>query len=132
MRVLFPLVIGMMLMASGVFAQTTIVNPTKIEVPASADHGTTFGSTPILSKYETLVVRQTDTGTVLQVVDNGKPTPNASNILTLAMPTGLPNNVLLQVAVRASGPGGATTSVLSDPFGVVGPPAAPGKPVPKP
>lgn len=116
-----------------------IVNPQTLEFPASADHAATFGAQPLVTKYEALVVRQSATGSVLYVTDLGKPTPNTSNVITVPMPLAgvggaAPNNTVLLVAIRTVGAPGTTptTSVWSDPFGIVGPPAATGKPIPKP
>jgi hypothetical protein len=141
MRTLLALVFVLMGAAS---ASAQIVNPQTLDFPASADHSATFGAQPIVEKYEALVVRQSATGTVLYAANLLKPTPSATAIgpcaapcISVPMPlsgTGgsAPNNTLLQVAIRTTGPGGASTSVLSDPFGVVGPPAATGKPIPRP
>lgn len=108
-----------------------IVNPTSIEFTASADHAATFGGSALVTKYELVVVRQSAPTVPVVVTDLGKPTP-AANVITVPVPGGLPNNTVLQVSVRTTGPGGVTAGVLSDPFGVVGPPAAAGKPTPKP
>lgn len=122
-------------------AEAQILNPTTLVFPASADHNTTIGTTPVLDKYEALVVRQSATGSILYVTDLGKPTPASvtgcgTSCVTAPMPlsgTGgsAPNNTILLVAVRAVGPGGTSTSVFSDPFSVAGAPAAPGKPIPR-
>lgn len=118
-----------LLIAAPLSAQT--LNPTRVEFTASPDHSTTIGTTAVVTKYEVLIVRQTDTGTILSVTDIGKPTPVA-NVINVAVPGSLPNNTLLQAAIRTTGPGGASTSVLSDPFAAVAAPAATGKPVLKP
>lgn len=124
MRTLLTLVVFTLFTVS---ASAQTLNPTRVEFTASPDHAVTLGSQPVVTKYELLTVRQSDTGTILSVTDIGKPTPVA-NVINVPVPGSLPNNTLLQIAVRTVGPGGATTSVLSDPFSVVAAPAASGKP----
>ena len=130
MRFVWCLLVCLLLPAS-VSAQV-IVNPTQVEFSASPDHAVSFGGLALVTKYELVITRQgLPTLPVVPVVDLGKPTPTA-NLITVSMPGGLPNNTVLVATVRTVGPGGTTPSVASDPFGVVGPPAAAGKPIPKP
>lgn len=109
-------------------AQVTM-NPTKVEFAPSADHNASFAGTPLVTKYELVIAKQSDLS-VVSTTDLGKPTPVAG-IISAPLPS-LPNNVVLVATVRTVGPGGATPTPASNFFGVVGPPAAPGTPVVKP
>src|SRR5688572_22693560 len=117
------------LLALPVSAQV-IVNPTKVDFPASPDQTVTFGGVDVVTKYELVIARQSLPNTPVSTTDLGKPTP-VGGVISVPLPAGLPNNTVLLATVRTIGPGGTTPSVASDPFGVVGAPAAAGKPIPK-
>ena len=116
-----------LVVASPADAQT--INPTQIQFAASPDHNLTVGATPVVSNYQLDVITTAAGGALAFTVNLAKPTPDASNLITanVTQLTALANG-LYTGSVSAVGPGGATKSVPSDPFGRVGPPAAPGKP----
>jgi|SRR4029077_7896516 hypothetical protein len=112
----------LLLLAVPAFAQ----NPTAVSFTPSADHATVVAGTAILTRYDEVIKKQSDSS-VVATKDCGKPALAAT--LTCALPSGLPQNVSLTATIVAVGPGGSTPSVPSDPFvASVGAPAAPGKP----
>ena len=129
MRLLLTVCVWCLLTLSA--SAQVIVNPTKVDFPASADHAVTFGGVDVVTKYELVIARQSLPAVPVSTTDLGKPTP-AAGVISVPLPGGLPNNTVLLATVRTVGPGGSTPSVASDPFGVVGAPAAAGKPIPKP
>jgi hypothetical protein len=129
MRIVYAAVVWCLLTVSA--SAQVIVNPTKVDFPASPDHAVTFGGVDVVTKYELVIARQSLPAVPVSTTDLGKPTPVAG-IVSVPIPSGLPNNTILLATVRTVGPGGTTPSVASDPFGVVGAPAATGKPIPKP
>lgn len=110
----------------------TINNPSTITFTASADHNTVENTVPLLTSYEIRLYAQGQT-TSAAVLNIGKPTPDATGTISFSQlknvytsaPAGTYN-----VKVAAVGPGGASESVLSDPFTVS--PRAPSAPTGKP
>lgn len=110
-------------LASAAEAQT-VVNPSTLSFTASADHATVIGGIAVLTNYE---ARYSDGATVVLVVNLNKPTPNASNTISVPLTSaGLPKNKPLTVAVFAIGPGGSSGSANSSPFAYLAAPAAVG------
>lgn len=121
-------------------AQTPVIGTTvKVAFTASADHTVIVEGNPAVLNYilDTITMtRPVPTGPLVGgalalSIPLGKPTPDASNTITVAVPTlfsGLPNGIYTST-VTAVGPGGATAvSAASDSFLKLGPPRATGKP----
>lgn len=115
-------------------AQTVVLNPQTVEFDPSADHnafvlGTT---TPMVTKYEMRIFLGAATQPVT-TQDLGKPAPvnGKISITNRTWFLGLANNAAYTAKVAAVGPSGEGVSAASDPFGNLGPPGAPGKPVTK-
>jgi hypothetical protein len=119
-----------LLLAPVVFAQSTVVNPTRVEFIASADHNVTIPEIgPKLTGYEVEIVLQGATAPV-QTVDIGKPTPNTDNLIVapLSILLSIAMDTVYEAYVTAIGPGGRSKSEVSNPFLRLGAPAAPGQP----
>lgn len=108
-------------------AQTT-VNPTRAVFTASADHGVTLSDgTEKLSNYELRTVTMIETTVIVWSFDLGKPVPDASDEIDVTLPSlagNLMSDTLYQARVASVGPGGESESDLSNPFALLGPPAA--------
>jgi hypothetical protein len=61
-------------------AQSVILNPTKVQFTASADHSITVGGVPLVERYE-LRHYVIGSSTPVSVVNIGKPTPDATNTI---------------------------------------------------
>lgn len=122
------LTLALLALAPAAYAQAPI-NPTKITFTASVDHSTVVGSTPIVDHYEFQTIAMNPAGVIAFTRVLGKPTPDGTGSITATISdfATLANGVYTG-KVLAVGPGGTTPSVVSDPFGRVGPPAAAGKP----
>jgi hypothetical protein len=129
-RLVFVVIIFLLLTVCAE-AQT---GPFRAVFPASVDHNVVEFQVTKLTAYELLVWDQTDVGaTPMLTINMGKPTPDASNVITADINAGV---ITLRAGtyvarVRAVGPGGTspTPSALSDPFPLQpGVPQAPGKP----
>lgn len=117
---------GIGLLSAPATAQTAVVNPTTVQFAASADHATLVEGQPLVASYE-VRYRVVGTASVVCQVNLGKPTPMSG---TVSMP--LPSTCVplspttrYEAIVAALGPTGAGVSAPSNPFVVVGPPAAP-------
>jgi hypothetical protein len=111
-------------------AQTTVINPTKVEFTPSADHNVLIDGQAVVAKYEIRYFVQ-GSSTSIAVVNLGKPTP-VSNLISTALDitvVPLSSTVKYVTSVAAMGPTGEGVSSLSNPFMRVGPPAIPGNPI---
>jgi hypothetical protein len=115
--------VALLFVATPALAQSApVLNPTTIIFTASTDHATTLSGTPVVTRY-TLDVYD---GTVLvRSTDLGKPTPNASNDITVPLAQGtLSKNQIYTAYVVVIGPGGsARSATASAPFAWPGTPA---------
>lgn len=104
----------------------TVVNPTKAEFVASADHSATVNGTAVVTSYQLDTMTGTATGALAFTVSLGKPTPGAGNLISVVVPqlAALANGTYT-ATVSAVGPGGAGKSAPSNPFARIGAPAAP-------
>jgi len=101
-------------------------NPTTITYPHSTDHGTVVGGVAVLTRYDAVIKKASDSSVVV-TKDCGKPADAPT--LDCALPAGLPSNTNLTVTMVAVGPGGSSAGPVSDPFVAnLTAPAAPGKP----
>jgi len=126
-RTLFTLLF--VLVAAVATAQTAAVNPVTVQCVPSSDHNTVnaLDGTPMVSRYEMRIYLSTDLTKVVFTQDMGKPTPVA-NLITVTNAlwfSGLTPNTKYVAKVAAIGPTGEGVSDPSNPFGNVGPPAAP-------
>jgi len=123
-------------------AQTAALNPTKVDFQASADHNVTNALTgqPTVVSYEFSAVAPNSLGAIAITRTLGKPAPDtvtgcaaASPCISVTIPefATITQNVLYTATITAVGTTGSTPSPVSNPFGRVGPPAAPGKPTVK-
>lgn len=115
-----------------------VANPTTLVFTASADHARTLpvSGDPVVTGYRArywLASQCTPTcpttGTPAFTIPLGKPTPNAQNeIVVTNIFQGLVLNTVYRAVVEAVGPGGATASSATNPFGneTATPPGAPG------
>lgn len=116
-----------------VAASAQVTNPSTVQFTASPDQNTIENSVNILTSYE--VRLYTPTGTIpVKIADIGKPTPDASNVITWASLNTLYNTVAAGnyvVRVAAKGPGGSNETPSSDPFTVAvrAPAASTNKPI---
>jgi hypothetical protein len=117
--------LALFLLAADVRAQTA---PTAV-FTASPDHNAVVGGVAIVASYQLDMMHASATGALAFSKGLGKPTPDASNTISVAIPEFLaqPSGVYVGT-VSAVGPGGAGKSAPSDPFAWVTAPAQPGKP----
>jgi len=120
-------------LAAGAHGQV-ITNPTTVEFTPSVDHDRLGldGVTPIVTRYDLRIFLEGATAP-FQIHDLGKPAP-VSGIISVTNPSwfvSLAMNVRHVARVAAVGPTGEGVSAASNPFGVVGAPAAGGVPVVK-
>lgn len=121
------------LFAVPAWAQATIVSATSgVSFTASTDHSAVdaFGQ-PRVTRYDLDILNQA-TSVVVTTVNLGKPTPNASNVITVdpvaAFGT-LAAGVLHVARVRAVNPSASSVpSANTGPFGIPAPLPAPGAP----
>lgn len=114
----------LMMVAPNIYAQT-VANPTKLEFTASADHAAVapVTLTPVVTNYQARYYtadKCTPTacsGAVSFTIPLAKPTPVAGVITIPNIFGGIVMNQLYIAVVDAVGPGGATASVPSNPFG---------------
>jgi hypothetical protein len=107
-------------------AAQTVVNPTRAEFTASADHTTVVNGTAVLTGYQLDTMTGTATGALAFTVSLGKPTPGAGNKISVVVSQLATLATGTYVAtVSAVGPGGAGKSAPSAPFVRIGPAAAP-------
>jgi hypothetical protein len=115
--------------AISVSAQTLVINPTTATFTASPDHAVIENTVPLVTNYELRVFLSTNTTTPVRVVNLNKPTPDASNLISVSVVSTIaalaPGDYFGRVA--AIGPGGEGVSVNSNPFQVK--PRAPGAPI---
>ncbi len=132
-------IVGSVLLPTPLFAQAL---PWKVTFTASPDHAAVVNQVTLVDHYE-LRVFAPGASTALPAIQLGKPTPDASNLITVnvdaqlnALPASPTCNLQTPTAaqcytakVAAVGPGGESVSALSDPFGLIVPaPRATGKP----
>jgi len=105
---------------SALNAQT--LNPTTVQFTASTDHNSTApdGVTPLVSSYE-LEFYQVGAAQPFQTLSLGKPTPDASNTITVnfanLLSAALPSpGIVYDATVSAIGPGGTSASAASNAF----------------
>lgn len=119
----------LVLWAVPAFAQTAVANPTVLEFQASPDHALLgLDDQPLVARYEARIFLS---GTLVESIDLGKPTPAAGLITVSPI-----NSWLLSLVpnkrhvarVAAIGPTGEGESTDSNPFGRTAPPAAGGPP----
>jgi hypothetical protein len=113
--------------AGTINGQTLVINPTTATFTASPDHSAVQNTVPLVSNYE-LRIFQSGGTTPVRTVNLNKPTPDASNVITVSVVSTMallaPGDYFGQVA--AIGPGGEGVSANSNPFQVK--PRAPGAP----
>ena len=116
--VLLGLTIGFTLLP-GVARAQSVVNPTTLQFTASPDHNTVTNGTPVVSGY-TLSFYDVGSTTALASYNLGKPTPDASNVITInltsVVTTWPPSGVTYEARVVAVGPGGSAPSTPSNSF----------------
>lgn len=104
-----------------------VVNPLTATFTASPDHNVVENTVPLVSSYE-LRIFQSGGTTPVKVTNLNKPTPDASNVISVSvvtvMATLAPGDYFAQVA--AKGPGGEGVSTNSNPFQIQA--RAPGAP----
>lgn len=122
---------SLLLWCASPLAAQTVLNPNTVEFTASPDHATKAADgTPILDHYDWLVVQSSPTGALFMTVNLGKPTPNASNTITVT-----PSFATLGIGttyysfVEAVGPFGSSRSAASNPFANQSGPRPTGAPV---
>jgi hypothetical protein len=96
-------------------------NPT-VTFTVSADHNaTTIDGQPKLTSYQLDVMAQNNLGAIAFSQGLGKPTPNAANDATVAVPNlrNLAVNVVFVAKVTALGNGDPGVSALSNPFAII-------------
>lgn len=120
------LILVFIFLPSFVFAQP-VVNPTKVEFQASADHDVMMNSVAILTNYE-LRIYPIDSTVATRILNLNKPTPDASGKIVVSIVStieSLPVGNYFSV-LAAKGPGGEGVTPPSNPFQVtVRAPAAP-------
>jgi len=119
--------------ASAACAQVTL-NPEHISFIASPDHNAVLTdpdtniSTPILDHYELSAVIPNALGTLMFTQGLGKPTPDATNIISVAIPNPfialLVKNTVYKAIVASVGSSGSTTSTPSNSFAEAAAPQA--------
>ncbi|MEN6605902.1 MAG: hypothetical protein ABFD60_01565 [Bryobacteraceae bacterium] len=112
---------------------TVAVNPTMVQFTASADHSATnLDGTPTVSRYDLRVYVPTAMTTIVFTQNLGKPTPDASNSITVTLAAGLASTLIKNTQyvaeVVAVGPYGEGDSAPSNPFGYAAAPRAAGAP----
>lgn len=125
MKRTIPILCVALLLAAGVSAQT-VVNPSKVVFTASPDHSAVVSGVAVLTNYQLDVMKDTATGALAFTQGLGKPTPSATNDITVTVAQFLTmGNGTYVAKVSAVGPGGANASAPSNPFVKTGAPAAP-------
>lgn len=111
-------------------AQTVVTAQSGVAFPASADHNVSDGTVPRVASYQLDVMAQNVNGALAFTFSLGKPTPDASNTITVKPIANFGTLTAGQyvATVTAIGPGGQGRSPASDPFVRPGAPGAPGKP----
>lgn len=117
------LVVCGVLMASVASAQ----NSTTAVFTASPDHSVSVAGTAVLTAYDLVLAASAAPATVISTTDLGKPTPDASNQISVSIVAALSPLPSGQYIARivARGPGGTNATPSSDPFLVFRAPAAP-------
>src|SRR5262245_43481323 len=103
--------------ASSVFAQP-LIDPQRVEFDPSSDHNAVSGSgTPVLSSYR-LDIYVAGQSTIFESANLGKPTPEADGKIRVfflpLLPIPLVPGTVYESRVTAIGPGGSTSSALSN------------------
>jgi Viral BACON domain/Putative binding domain, N-terminal len=96
----------------------SVVDPRYAEFSPSPEHDTVTNGVPVVTNY-TLSIFNVGSGTPLDTVDLGKPTPVAGVIRVDFLPllhVSLAPNVIFEARVNAVGPGGAAPSAVSNTF----------------
>jgi|OpeIllAssembly_1097287.scaffolds.fasta_scaffold18263_3 hypothetical protein len=123
--------IGGLVIAAPVTAQSVIVNPTTVQFTPSADHAVVLpDGQPMVASYEARYALE-GSATVVCTTNLGKPTP-VSSVISMPLPLScVPTSPSARYVVRvaAVGPTGSGLSGPSGPFASVGSPGAPGVPV---
>ena len=120
---------------TGTAQGTVAVNPTQVVFTASADHNTVDLNGAALVAGYTLnaYLASAPTGAIVATQALGKPTPDASSNITVALSSaflaGLTAETKYVAMVAATGPDGSGVSAASNPFGLVVAPKAAGAPV---
>jgi hypothetical protein len=125
MKQMLLLIVACSLWSSSAFAQT-VTNPTVVNFTASPDHNTVVGGIPLLDHYDLLLITG---GTTVTAFTQGlaKPTPNASNVISVPLSSGfvaaMTPNTLYTATLNAVGNGGTSSAPADRPFARLGPPA---------
>lgn len=124
--------VALVLSASVVSAQTVTIDPTTLQFTASPDHtATNIDGTFVVASYQFDAVAPNSIGAIAITLGLGKPTPDASNIVTLNLATTfatLTPNATYYATVTAVGPSGSGVSAQSNPFARAGAPKVPSAP----
>ena len=120
--VLVLAVLVALLAAPAVCAAQTVLNPTKAEFVASADHDAMFGGVALVTRYE-LRHYVVGTTTPVSVFDLGKPTPDANRLITATFPPLAPAATIYFARVYVIGPDGESASNDSNQYGFTGVPS---------
>jgi hypothetical protein len=97
-----------------------LVNPDTITFTASADHDRVVNGQAVLDVYTLLIGPGSQPDQIVRTTVIGKPTPTAAGDIDaglLADLMHLPSGLYV-ASIRATGPGGWNTSLLSEPFAV--------------
>src|SRR5574343_1977664 len=121
------LVAVMTLLAVPAAMAQPVLNPTKAEFIASADHDAMFGGVALVTRYE-LRHYVVGTTTPVAVFDLGKPTPDANGLIVATFPPLAPSATIYFARVYTIGPEGESASNDSNQYGFTGVPAAVGTP----
>jgi hypothetical protein len=120
--------VGVALLCAAPVSAQTVLNPTKTEFVASADHDAMFGGVALVTRYE-LRHYVVGTTTPVAVFDLGKPTPDGNSLIVATFPPLAPSATTLYFArVVVIGPEGSSESNDSNQYGFTGVPAAVGTP----
>jgi len=120
------------LLSAPLSAQVVITPTSTVSFAASPDQAVTVGGVAVVTDY-TVRVLAVGSSTVVFSRSIGKPTPDATNAITVpigwtaAQIAALPSGTYILVTT-VTGPGGTADSMPSDPFVVLTSPRAPGKP----
>ena len=113
-------VAGALLALASPLAAQTVTNPTTLQFTASPDHNaTTSDGQALVSRYDLSFYTVGGTSPLL-TYSLGKPTPDASNTITVSLDavvtTWPPPGVTYEARVTAVGPGGSSDSLPSNTF----------------
>ena len=114
------IVFGLITLAPFSAAAQTVMDATTVEFTASVDHsGVATDGTPLLTSYR-LDIFPAGTATPSHSISLGKPVPGANGLISMRFDTLLPTPLAVgttyESRVTAIGPGGSTTSAVSNTF----------------